>query len=174
MVAVTAFFFGLLLANLTIADRIAPRFRPVGPEDEIVQKYREVVGPHAGKVRLAVALVFALFAGIGTRSQWNNWLLFSHGVKFQQTDPQFHRDIGFYVFQLPFIKFIFDWLFVAIIITLVVTLVFHYLNGGIRVQSTVQRVTPQVKAHISVLLGALALVKAVGAVRVDVVDQACR
>jgi uncharacterized membrane protein (UPF0182 family) len=158
----TAFFFGLLLVNLTIADRIAPRFRPVGPEDEIVQKYREVVGPHAGKVRLVVALVFALFAGIGTRSQWNNWLLFSHGVKFQQTDPQFHRDIGFYVFQLPFIKFIFDWLFVAIIITLVVTLVFHYLNGGIRVQSTVQRVTPQVKAHISVLLGALALVKAVG------------
>src|SRR6202011_119059 len=99
---------------------------------------------------------------IGTRSQWNNWLLFRYGVKFGVKDPQFSKDIGFYAFQLPFLKFVIDWLFVAIVITAVVTVVFHYLNGGIRVQSPVQRVTPQVKAHISVLLGALALVKAVG------------
>src|SRR6202140_4557749 len=30
----TLFFFGLMLLSLTIADRIAPRFQPVGPEDE--------------------------------------------------------------------------------------------------------------------------------------------
>ena len=155
-------FFGLMVGNLIIADRIAPRFRPAGPEDELVQRYREAVGPHANAVRIIVAAVFALFAGIGTRSQWNNWLLFRHSTSFHIKDPQFGRDVGFYVFQLPFIKFFIDWLFVAILITLVVTLVFHYLNGGIRVQSPVQRVTPQVKAHISVLLGALALVKAVG------------
>ena len=35
-----------------------------------------------------------------------------------------------------------------------------YLNGGIRPQSPLQRVTPQVKAHVSVILAALALVKA--------------
>jgi uncharacterized protein len=161
----TLFFFGLMFLNLTIADRIAPRFRPVGPEDELVQRYREAVGPHGSKVRIVVSAIFALFAGIGTRSQWNNWVLFRFGTSFtgpDAKDPQFHKNIGFYVFQLPFIKFVIDWLFVAIVITAVVTVVFHYLNGGIRVQSPVQRVTPQVKAHISVLLGALALVKAVG------------
>lgn len=157
----SVFFFALMVANLIIADRLAPRFRPAGPEDELVQRYREAVGPHANKVRVAVAVVFALFAGVGTRSQWNNWILFRHSTPFHQTDPQFGRDIGFYVFQLPFIKFVIDWMFVAVVITLVVTVVFHYLNGGIRVQSPVQRVTPQVKAHISVLLGVLALVKAV-------------
>lgn len=156
------FFFALLLVNLFVADRIAPRFRPAGPEDELVQRYREAVGPHANKVRIVVAVVFALFEGVGTRSQWNNWILFRHGTSFHVKDPQFGKDVGFYVFKLPFIQFFIDWLFVAIVVTLVVTLVFHYLNGGIRVQSPVQRVTPQVKAHISVLLGALALVKAVG------------
>jgi uncharacterized membrane protein (UPF0182 family) len=158
----TALFMALMLGNLTIADRIAPKFRAVGPEDEIVQRYREAIGPHAGKVRVIVSLIFALFVGIGTRSQWNNWLLFIHASSFPQTDPQFHKNIGFYVFQLPFINFVLNWLFVALIITLVITVIFHYLNGGIRVQSPGQRVTPQVKAHISVLLGALALVKAVG------------
>src|SRR6202521_3556478 len=72
----TLFFFALMLLNLTIADRIAPRFRPVGPEDELVQRYREAVGAHGGKVRIIVSAIFALFAGIGTRSQWNNWVLF--------------------------------------------------------------------------------------------------
>ena len=157
----TVLFFTILLVNLVIADRIAPRFRPVGPEDELVQRYREVVGPHANKVRVGVAVLFALFMGVGTRSQWNNWVLFRHNSSFHIKDPQFGRDIGFYVFQLPFIKFVIGWLFAAIIISLIVTIVFHYLNGGIRVQSPVQRVTPQVKAHISVLLGVLALVKAV-------------
>src|ERR1700730_10979791 len=56
----TLFFFALLFVNLTIADRIAPRFRPVGPEDELVQRYRETIGPHAGKVRVIVSAVFAL------------------------------------------------------------------------------------------------------------------
>ncbi len=38
----------------------------------------------------------------------------------------------------------------------------HYLNGGIRMSAQHNRVTPQVKAHLSVLLGLLALVKAGG------------
>jgi uncharacterized membrane protein (UPF0182 family) len=113
-------------------------------------------------VRAVVALIFALFAGVGTRSQWNNWVLLVHASKFPTSDPQFHKNIGFYVFQLPFINFVLNWLFVALIITLIVTIIFHYLNGGIRLQSATERVTPQVKAHVSVLLGVLALVKAVG------------
>ncbi len=74
-------------------------------------------------------------------------------------DPQFHKDVGFYVFQLPFLKFIVDWLFAGLVIVLIVTAVAHYLNGGIRFQSPFQRVTPQVKAHLSVILALMALVK---------------
>ena len=44
-------------------------------------------------------------------------------------------------------------------IVLLVTAVAHYLNGGIRFQSPLQRVTPQVKAHLSVILAVMALVK---------------
>ena len=69
--------------------------------------------------RAVVALVFALFAGIGTRSQWNNWVLLVNASKFPTADQQFHKNIGFYVFQLPFINFVLSWLFVALIITLV-------------------------------------------------------
>ena len=63
------------------------------------------------------------------------------------------------MFSLPFIKFIIDWLFAGLVIVLLVTAVAHYLNGGIRFQSPLQRATPQVKAHLSVILAVMALVK---------------
>src|SRR3954453_1057928 len=160
-VTFTVIYFLLQWSNLFIADRIAPRFRATGPEDELVQRYRDVVGPHSGKVRIGVALVFALITGLGTAGRWNDYLLFRNHTSFGQVDPQFKKDIGFFVFQLPFLKFVVDWVFVAIVIVTVITVVAHYLNGGIRLQAPAERVTPQVKAHISVLLGALALVKAV-------------
>src|SRR5581483_4074697 len=157
----TVLFFVLMWVNLAIADRIAPAFRPMGPEEELVERYHQVVGPRALLVRTAVSALFALIAGPSVASHWNQWILFTHHVPFNAKDPQFHKDIGFYVFQLPFLKFLVDWLFASTIIILIVTAVAHYLNGGIRVQA-IQKVTPQVKAHLSVLLGILALLKAAG------------
>src|ERR1019366_7643709 len=120
-----------------------------GPEDELVQRYREVMGPHAGKVRVAVAAFFALVTGGGASSHWNDYLVFRNGTSFGVKDPQFHRDAGFFVFQLPFLKFVVDWTFVAIIIIAFLTVVLHYLGGSIRLQAPTDRVTPQVKAHVS-------------------------
>ena len=111
------------------------------------------------RIRIGVSLFFALIAGIGVSSQWKQWILFTHYQSFGVKDPQFHKDIGFYVFQLPFLKFIAEWLFAALVIVLIVTAVAHYLNGGIRFQSPFQRVTPQVKAHLSVILAVMALIK---------------
>jgi uncharacterized membrane protein (UPF0182 family) len=159
----TVVFFLLILGNLIIADRLQPRFRPAGPEEELVERYRQFIGPYAGRVRVAVALFLAVVAASGLTSQWNAWLLFRHRVPFGGPgDAQFGADIGFYVFTLPFLRFIFEWTFAALVIVLLVTAVAHYLNGGIRVQGPFQRVTPQVKAHLSVLLGAMALLKAFG------------
>jgi uncharacterized protein len=156
-------FFIAMLASLVIADRLAPRFRTLGPEDELIQRYRDIVGSHTGKVRIAISALFALIAGGGTSSQWSNFILFRNHVPFGVKDPQFHKDVGFYVFQLPFLRFLVDWAFVAIVIITFVTIVAHYLNGGIRLpRSAMERVTPQVKAHVSVLLALLALVKAAG------------
>ncbi len=159
----TVVFFLLILGNLIIADRLQPRFRPAGPEEELVERYRQFIGPYVGRVRVAVAAFLAVVAASGLTSQWNAWILFRNRVPFGgKGDPQFGADIGFYVFTLPFLRFIFEWTFAALVIVLLVTAVAHYLNGGIRVQGPLQRVTPQVKAHLSVILGAMALLKAFG------------
>ena len=107
--------------------------------------------------------MFALLVGAGVSSQWQSWLFFTNRVDFGIVDQQFGIDVGFYVFQLPFLTFVVNWAFAAILVILVVTTIEHYLNGGIRLQGQAgSRVTPQVKAHLSLLLGLLALIKGVG------------
>jgi uncharacterized membrane protein (UPF0182 family) len=155
----TVAFFVIMFVNLVIADRLAPKYRSMGPEDELIARYQQVAGPYTGRIRIGVSLFFALIAGIGVSSQWQQWVLFTNSVDFGVKDPQFHKDVGFYVFRLPFLKFITEWLFAGLVIVLIVTAVAHYLNGGIRFQSPFQRVTPQVKAHLSVILAVMALVK---------------
>lgn len=156
----TVAFFVLMLINLVIADRIGPKVRQSGPEDDLLDRYHATIGRRTKTVRVVASLVLALIAGLGMSADWNQWLLFRNGGSFGVNDQTFNTDVGFYVFKLPFYSSIVNWLFASLIIILIATVVAHYLNGGIRFQTPAQRVTPQVKAHISVLLGFLALVKA--------------
>ena len=156
----TGVFFVLLWVNLLIADRLAPRFRPAGPEEEVIERYRELIGNRTGLVRTAVAALFAVIAGAGVSGQWNSWLLFTNARDVGVDDPQFNVDVGFYLFRLPFLSYVVDWAFASVVIVLIVTAVAHYLNGGIRVSGPGQRATPAVKGHLSVLLGVLAVLRA--------------
>ncbi|MCY3663418.1 MAG: UPF0182 family protein [bacterium] len=159
-----AFLFALLYGNLSIADRMAPAQRPGGPEEDVLARYHASMGQRPRLVRLGVTLLFALPIGAGASDQWEEWLLLTNSVEFGAVDPidaiWFGNDVGFYVFQLPFLTYIVNWLFNVFLLTFFITAIAHYVNGGIRFQKQGQRVTPQVKAHLSVLLGALALIKA--------------
>ena len=104
----------------------------------------------------------ALIAGFNATSQWNNYLLFAHSVPFHVKDSLFHKDLSFYIMTLPFVSFIVTWLLVSLFVVLIVTTGFHYLNGGIRATRTSPRVSPRVKAHLSVIGAGIALMKAAG------------
>lgn len=158
-----AVFFLLLWANLFVADRAAPPLRAPGPEEEMLARYHDFIGGRTSLVRFAVAFVFALLASAGAPSQWEEWLLFTNRQDFGVTDPQFNTDIGFYVFQLPFLSYVVDWAFASFVIVLILSAIAHYLNGGIRMAVTSgDRVSPSVKMHLSAILAVLALIKAAG------------
>ena len=162
MVVFAAIFAILLLASLLVAERLAPKGPSLDAEDEFVKRYQEVIGPYSRWIRAGVVVVFSLIVGSQAIGQWNNWILFRNSTQFHATDPQFHRNVGYFVFTLPFEQFLVHWTLVALVVVLLVTVLTHYLNGGIRLQGARPRVRPAVKAHISVILGLLALVKAVG------------
>jgi len=155
-------FAVLLTISFMVAERLAPRGPALDAEDEFVKRYREVAAPYGRRIRAVVTAVLAFIVGVQAVGQWQDWLLYRNGASFVASDPQFHRNVGYFVFVLPFQEFLVHWFLVALVVILLATVVSHYLNGGIRIQGQRPRVRPAVKAHISVILGLLALVKAVG------------
>ena len=159
-------FFVLLFSNLWIVRRITPRFHALTPEQEIIERYRMQFEPYIRWLLPLFALVIAVFVGLGVTTQWQTYLLWRNGsgLSFGHPEPLFGRDPAFYVFTLPWLKFMQGWLFSALVGVTFLTALAHYLWGGIRPQAPgfVDKVTPQVKAHMSVLLGLIMLTKAWG------------
>ena len=157
----TLLFAVLLWVDLSVAHGLSQMFRPASPEDEFLARYQDLVERRSQVVRIGVALGFGVITGAGMAARWNEYLLWANGRPFGQTDATYGLDIGFYVFDLPFYVVLADWAFASLVIMTLVTLGAYYLNGGIRLQAPSQRITPQVKAHLSFLLAMLALVKGV-------------
>jgi uncharacterized membrane protein (UPF0182 family) len=162
-----AVFFVCCWASLLVVDRIAPRALFMSPELELVRRYQATIGRHRVAVRTVVSAVVALAVGSGATNQWQNWLLFVHGKAFASSDAEFHKNVGFFVFRLPFLSFLVDWTQLALIVLLIVCVIAHYLNGGLRFSGPSPRVDPRTTAHLSVILAAFALLRAAAYFYVD-------
>ena len=152
-------FLVLAGLNLYIADRTAPKAFPANVHP-YVERFHEVFGHRLRLVRYCTAAVLALFLALPAAGHWQDWLLFRNSTSFGVKDAQFGADVGFYVFELPFISFVVDWLFAAMVVVLLLTLAAHLLNGGVIFASSTPSVRPATKAHLAVLLAVLATLKA--------------
>lgn len=161
-VAAALVLFALLAGNLLVAKRLAPPYRIPSPQEEAVERYREALEPFARPLLLGVAVIVGGLSGLAMSANWSTVLLWANRVPFGRDDPQFGRDVGYFVFELPFLELVNSWLFTSLVITIVLSAVAHYLFGGIRPQSPGQKITPQVNVHLSVLLAALVAVRAWG------------
>jgi uncharacterized protein len=80
---------------------------------------------------LVMALIFALSFYI----RWDESLKFISGVEFGEADPLFGRDIGFYMFQLPFWEVIQGSLVSISFLTLAILTLAYIFTGLLMVQS---------------------------------------
>ncbi|MGB0114981.1 MAG: UPF0182 family protein, partial [Ilumatobacteraceae bacterium] len=145
--------------NLFIADRTAPSSFPANVHP-YVERFHELFGQRLRLLRYGIGLIFALILAIPAVAMWQEWLLFRNAREFGIADAQFGADVGFYVFQLPFLSFVLNWLFASLIIVLLLTASAHILNGGVVFVSPLPVIRQATKAHIAVLLAVLAVIKA--------------
>jgi len=158
---VTAIFMAVVVgANAWIAYRLRPPFRPSAADQQSLEGYRTVVDPHRKLVLGLLLGLIGLITGLSAASSWQTWLLFANRTSFHTLDPQFHLDLSFFVFVYPFLRMVLTYLFTAVLISLVVAVIVHYLYGAIRPQVKGQRATPAARAHLFVLFGVFVLLKA--------------
>lgn len=163
-----AFVFLVIYVNLRIVARTRRAYTAIPRrrnrvEDEVLLRYREYAAPYFKWISAAIAAFFALTLGLSARAAYSEWLLFSHSVPFGVSDPVFHVDNSFYVFRLGFLRFLSGRFFAILMVTIIVTVIAHFLEGGIRLQNPAgQRISSAAKVHLSILFALLALTRAYG------------
>ena len=73
-------------------------------------------GPWAGTAVLGISGVLALFLALSFQGAWQRFLLFWFGGSFGESEPILGQDIGFYVFDLPFLESVYGLLLTAALI----------------------------------------------------------
>jgi uncharacterized protein len=154
---------GLIVGvNLWLVERLAPRYGAKVAGRPQVERIHQVLGPYLRPLRIGVAAFLGLVVGLQASGSWQTFLLWRNAAPFNQKDPQFHRDIGFYVFQLPFMQVVFGWLFTTLVLALLLSAAGHYLLGGIRPQVSSDRIAGPTQSHLTILLGLIVALKAWG------------
>jgi len=154
----------IIASNIIIARRMRPQIttaaRPEGiamtPQQQIEEFFsraREVAEPFVRWILFGISLFLAWTIGSSMASDWEFFRLALAGVPFGIADPQFGLDVGFFVFRLPALMAVNDWITSTLAVTLVITALVHLYDGGIRPSERLQGIDAHVKAHLSVLLG---------------------
>ncbi|MEQ1874865.1 MAG: UPF0182 family protein, partial [Ilumatobacteraceae bacterium] len=152
-------FIAIAVVNLVIADRLAPSSFAANTHP-LVERFHEFFGHRLRIVRFGIAIFVGLLFAAPAIGRWQDWLMFRNSKSFGVNDPHFGNDVGFYLFKLPFITFVLDWLFIAVVFITLLVIATHVLSGGIVLQPPRPKVRRATKAHVAVLLAVLAVLKA--------------
>jgi len=152
--------FAVIVGTAILAYRLRPKYRPMSVEQQSLERYREAIEPSRRSIVLVGAGILAVTSGLGAAAVWQTFLAWLNRSRFDAADAQFNVDVGFYVFEYPWWRFLLSFGFAVVILAMLTALVVHYLYGGIRLQSPGERFTPAAIAHLSALAALLMLLKA--------------
>lgn len=164
MLFFAAAFFILSFINLSFARRFAPEFQVEISQDEFerpeIQLYKSLQNIQINKKFVFwFSLIIALFMGFSEGASWEKILIYLNRTSFGITEPIFNRDVGFYMFSLPFWEFVRNWLSFALTLIAVVVGAIYVLKRAIKYEYKKLIIETPVKVHLSLLIGFILILK---------------
>ncbi len=153
--------FAVLVLNGLVALRLSGERqwpRVVRRPDEIVQLslpdlLRNLGARVPWKVLLTVvAALLALAVASGESANWPVYLKALYATPFNIVDPVYRRDVGFYVFTLPWLEDLRDLILWLVILSAALSGGIYWLRQGVDFTESPPRVSTAATAHLSVLL----------------------
>ncbi len=152
----------LVYVNVRLAARSTLGDVLVELDDPFGLPSRLVIEPLFRKFLLPGALVLGFLAASQASGQWETLLRFQNAQPFNVQDPVFGRDVGFYVFRLPFFSMLYAWAMIALGLTFLAVVATSVLHRGIQVTARGPRVAGHARAHLLTLGALILVVKAAG------------
>ena len=164
LVAATSLLaFAFIFINLRLAVRATPVmdiFESFESQDPL-SRFREFFNERFLKYRLWGAIGLSLFLGAGASQLWEQVLLFLNQKSFGITDPVFQYDVSSFIFGLPLYRLFVSWAFQLVIFSSFIIILFFIATGALQLRpGRLPEVSSGAKAHLSVLLAFIAILKA--------------
>jgi uncharacterized protein len=137
-----AVFFLFYVINISIARRLTPR---VTDESSRWSQLVAFAGRSVTFLLVAAGVFLAVLVGLVAQAEWLMFLQFLNAAPFGTSDPIFHQDVSFYVFNLPVYEFLIGWLGGVLVLTMIAVGATYAMGIG------QLRWTPAVKSHLSAL-----------------------
>jgi hypothetical protein len=150
---------GAVGASLVTAYRTRPLRIAPSPSAQVLDQYRQVLDPLRRLATVVVPSVLGLLAGAAAMGAWKTFLLWRNAVPFGTKDPQFGLDVGFYVFTLPWLRFLVSFFTVVLVLALIAAAFTHYVYGGLQLPGR-GTTTRAAFLQIATIASLLALVRA--------------
>ena len=155
--------FAFIFINLRLAVRATPVmdiFESFESQDPL-SRFRAWTNERFLRYRLWGSIGLSLFLGAGASQLWEQVLLFLNQKSFGITDPIFNTDVSSFVFDLPLYRLFVSWGFQLVVFTSLIIILFFIATGALQVnQGRLPEVSSGAKAHLSVLLAFIAVLKA--------------
>ena len=153
--AVTAMVLGGSVA-------LALRFRPVARSElgALVRRYRDRMGPAHRWLLIGVVVFLTLRIAATATGQWQAWLLFRHGPELDQRVPELGTDLGYHLFDLPFLTTVSSWIRQLLLFALALTAFTYAMSGALRLPMGGRRSARPALAHLGLIVAAFATAQA--------------
>lgn len=143
----------LLLWKLALHKAAGDNVIPIG-DGQINLGRGTIIG-----VSVILCLLFSTVVGYGATMQWETYLRFARSgdISFEQIDPQnyrdpiFNKDIAYYVFRMPFLRFVRGWFYVAFLFLTAGTGLIYALFGGSQGERSKLKLSTPLRAHLFAL-----------------------
>ncbi len=160
----------LLIIILLVNYYIARRSLAGGESGQTSREGIPVTGRTLNTLFLAAILIASFVIASKGSARWDMVLSYLNQHPFGMTDPIFNKDIGFYVFSLPFYIFIREGLLFLFVFTGLFIIIWYLKDGGLQViNEFIQaqegkpvslpkfNITPNAKKHLIMLGGIIVL-----------------
>ncbi len=148
-----AFLF-FILVNITIANKTNFPQTDISVIEGVINPFKasgieKIVKP----LSIIAGVVMAFFAAQWGAFRWEDFLLFKNSLSIGTNDPLLAKDIGFYLFRLPFIETLNGFASFTLLLTMIAVAGNYFLRGGIFIVGRLISVDSKVKKHIGILAG---------------------
>jgi uncharacterized membrane protein (UPF0182 family) len=151
-----------LYANLTFAVRTSAPDVLWELEDQLGLPGRVVIEPLIRRFLPVVVALISLGSGLRASAHWETLLGYLNAQPFAAADPVFGRNLGFFVFTLPFWRLLYGWAVTLVTATLLLTLALYVLQRSLVLTTRGPRLASGARSHLLVLGALLLLLRGLG------------